>query len=223
MTKFGPTYPKIHTLWKRDSKNRIIVGDFARDEFQELAHASFVWTEKLDGTNTRFYWNGSSVTIGGRTDNANWNPRVLAELEKIANPYAFESVFGLKHVVLYGEAFGAGIQKGGGYSENVLFRPFDLRVGTEEGITYNSPFTGRHKVKGIADALGVEPVEVLGVYSLKDAWYGMERGDFRSTYPGHELEGIVGRPETPFYVANGESLTPVLVKMKYRDLTEAGL
>lgn len=217
---FGPTYPKINTLWKRDAKNRIIVGDFARPEFEDLANAEFTWTEKYDGTNTRFYWNGSSVRIGGRTDAANWNPRVLDALEKIANPYAFEHVFGLKHVVLYGEAFGAGIQKGGGYSENVLFRPFDLRLGTESGITSNSPFTGRGKVTEIANALGVEPVEVIDICPLMEAWRFMAMRRYVSTYPGHDLEGIVGRPTTPFYIANYESLTPILVKMKYRDLDD---
>lgn len=217
---FGPTYPKINTLWKRDAKNRIIVWDFARDEFADLIDASFVWTEKIDGTNTRFYWNGETVTIGGRTDNANWNPRVLAELEKIAQPGIFKGIYGAKHVVLYGEAFGAGIQKGGGYSENVLFRPFDVRFGTEEGINSNSPFAGRAKVIQIAHALGVEPVEVLSFDTLGDAWKKMETRYYTSTYPGHELEGIVGRPVTPFYIANHESLTPVLVKMKYRDLDD---
>ena len=220
MSVYGPTYPKIHTLWKRDSKNRVIVGDYARDEFRDLTYAPFIWTEKLDGTNTRFYWNGSTVTIGGRTDNAVWNPRVLAELERIAQPHAFKELYGSQHVVLYGEAFGAGIQKGGGYSENVLFRPFDLRVGTAEGITANSPFTGRHKVTQIAHALGVEPVEILGDESLWSAWMSIGCREYKSTYPGHELEGIVGRPATPFYIANGENLSPILVKMKYRDLDD---
>lgn len=220
MTSFGPAYPKINTLWKRDSKNRIMVGAFARPEFEDLAYAPFVWTEKLDGTNTRFYWNGEVVTIGGRTDAAVWNPRVLGALRAIANPLAFEHLYGKRHVVLYGEAFGAGIQKGGGYSEDVLFRPFDLRLGTEQGITSNSPFTGRGKVDEIAKLLGVETVTALGGMPLMSAWTMMELGHFKSTYPGHELEGIVGRPETPFYVANHESLTPILVKMKYRDLTD---
>lgn len=220
MSVYGPTYPKINTLWKRDSKNRIVVQDYARPEFEALRNETFLWTEKYDGTNTRFYWNGSFVTIGGRTDNAVWNPRVLDALTEIAQPHVFKELYGNTHVTLYGEAFGAGIQKGAGYSESVLFRPFDLRLGTEDGITQNSPFTGRHKITQISHALGVKPVEILGESTLWNAWKGMERKLFRSTYPGHELEGIVGRPDVPFYVANGTSLSPILVKMKYRDLED---
>lgn len=217
---YGPPYVKINTLWKRDNKNRIVIGDFARPEIEALWDAQWYWTEKLDGTNTRFYWNGETVTVGGRTDNANWNPRHLAALEEIANPAVFKGVYGPKHVVLYGEAFGAGIQKGGGYGPDVMFRPFDLRLGTEEGITGNSPFTGRGKITEIAHALGVEPVESMGRMTMQDAWSLLEIGAFMSTYSGHELEGIVGRPEIPFYVAQGESLSPVMVKMKYRDLED---
>lgn len=224
MSNYGPTYPKIHTLWKRDGKNHIIVGDYARPEFEVLKDAEFTWLEKLDGTNTRFYWNGEFVTIGGRTDAAVWNPRVFDTLSEIAERghHAFKELYGKTHVTLYGEAFGAGIQKGSGYSNDVLFRTFDLRIGTEDGITSNSPFTGRHKVAQLSHAIGIEPVELLGEATLWDAWKGMENGIFRSTYPNHELEGIVGRPNVPLYVANGTSIGPVLVKMKYRDITELG-
>lgn len=219
---YGPTYPKIHTLWKRNPKgNRVIAGDFARPEFEDLyTGVSFAWSEKLDGTNTRFYWNGSTVTIGGRTDNAVWNPRVLAALEEIAQPNAFKSIYGSKHVVLYGETFGAGIQKGGGYGQNVMFRPFDLRLGTEDGITSNSPFTGRGKLSQIAGALGVEPVEILMHTTIEGMWEEMCARNIVGTYPGVVLEGVVGRPETPFYIANGESVSPILVKMKYRDIDD---
>jgi RNA ligase len=224
MSIYGPTYPKINTLWKRDDRNRILVGDFARDEFRELAYdAMFCWTEKLDGTNTRFYWNGEYVTVGGRTDNANWSTPVLSTLIDIANqPGVFQSIFGSKHVVLYGEAFGPGIQKGGGYGDSVMFRPFDLRLGTEDGITSNSPFTGRSKLAEIAHALGVEPVEILEYGTILTAWNLLLYRSFKSTYLHHELEGIVGRPMTPFYVAKGEALTPVMVKMKYKDLDDLG-
>jgi hypothetical protein len=221
MSEFGPQYPKIHTLWKRNPKgNRVIVGNYARDEFADLANVMFNWSEKLDGTNTRFYWNGESVVIGGRTDNAVWNPRVLESLRGLLIPEAFEYLYGKKHVVLYGETFGAGIQKGGGYGQNVMFRPFDLRMGTEDGITANSPFTGRHKVTEISHALGVEPVEILSRMTIDQMWSAMVLGKIEGTYPGVELEGVVGRPETPFYVANGESLSPVLVKLKYRDIAD---
>ena len=61
---FGPEYPKIQTLFKRDDRNVIIEGDWSVPEFAYLADKPWRWTEKVDGTNIRLHWDGRKVTSG---------------------------------------------------------------------------------------------------------------------------------------------------------------
>lgn len=44
-------YPKIQTVWKRDDRGKIIVGEFATPEIEFLSRCDWEWTEKVDGTN----------------------------------------------------------------------------------------------------------------------------------------------------------------------------
>lgn len=69
---FGPEYPKIQTVFKRDfTKQKIIIpNSFSDDTFEYLQDNLWEWTEKVDGTNIRLHWNGETLIIGGRTNNA---------------------------------------------------------------------------------------------------------------------------------------------------------
>ena len=82
---FGPTYPKIDTVFKRDAARRFIIipGDYSTPEFEYLADTPWGWTEKVDGTNIRLHWDGSEVTIGGRTDNAQVPSPLVANLRPL--------------------------------------------------------------------------------------------------------------------------------------------
>ena len=44
-------YQKINTLWKRDNKNCIVMGDFSLPEFEYLRDVQWLAEEKIDGTN----------------------------------------------------------------------------------------------------------------------------------------------------------------------------
>ena len=61
-------YPKINSLYKRDPEkgNNIILGDFSLPEFFYLKDLLRECTEKIDGTNTRIFFDGHTVSFGGR-------------------------------------------------------------------------------------------------------------------------------------------------------------
>lgn len=207
-------YPKIYGPFERDTtpgpnRNRIIPGRWSRPEFETLAELPWVWTEKVDGTNVRVGWDGHKVTFGGRTDNAQMPMTLLTHLQSVFTEELFEQAHGETAVTLYGEGFGAGIQKGGGrYSPTPSFVLFDVRIGgfwllrtsvievaEKLGIPYvPEPLTGRPKVLRAIDAVR---------FGLASYW-----GD------GFEAEGIVGTPSAGFLDRAGRR---IMMKIKSAD------
>ncbi len=51
----GPEYPKIYGPYKRHTegpdRNKLIIGEWTKPEFRDLANIDWEWTEKVDGTN----------------------------------------------------------------------------------------------------------------------------------------------------------------------------
>ena len=81
-------YDKINTLFKRDSKNNIIVGDYTFDLFETLKDTKWECTEKIDGTNIHIDidWRSENeweLTYHGRTENAIIPSHLLAKLKSI--------------------------------------------------------------------------------------------------------------------------------------------
>lgn len=222
MSLFGPAYPKINTLWKRDFSNHDIVipGQFAQTEFEDLRGARWEWTEKIDGTNIRLYrtvtdpgiQGGTQVTIGGRTDRANIPAPLYKALEPIAARIRDFAWNDDTPVTVFGEGYGAGIQQGGGYREKPGFIVFDIKIG--------DVYLARETVQNIASGLELETVHSYGIMTLDEAWIHMCYREFETTYKEHELEGIVGRPVSRFYVYKNGHLAPLLCKMKYRDIDD---
>jgi hypothetical protein len=221
--EFGTGYPKINAIWKRNPKgNRVIPGAYASPWFEELMHARWVWAEKIDGTNIGFRWlpTEDRVIICGKTANASFPGDLIEKIEWIANPEVFRRMFGDTHVKVFGEGFGPGIQQnGGGYRPDKGFILFDVQKGTEAGLTPSSPFLGGGPLHNVAEGLGVEIVKVIDTCTLAQAWSHMVDREYESTYPNHVLEGVVGRPETPYYVRTGnDDLKLVQCKLKYVDV-----
>lgn len=126
---FGPKYPKIQTLWKRDERNVVVPGDWSTPELEYLADKPWRWTEKVDGTNIRLHWDGERVTVGGRTDNAQVPSPLVANLAPQLDADLWRSVFpDANDVTLYGEGYGAKIQSGGMYRPDQALIVFDVLV-----------------------------------------------------------------------------------------------
>ena len=204
---FGPEYPKINTLFKRDERNVIVPGDLTLPEFAYLQDNPWDWTEKVDGTNIRLHWNGSKLTVGGRTDGAQVPAKLTANIGPLSDPALWHTAFpGADDVTVYGEGYGAGIQKGGTYRPDQTVIVFDVLVGRW--------WLSREDVADVAGKLGLDVVPPFGSHDLGSAWCLLTSGALTSNWAGTPIEGLVGRPSVDLFNRKGER---VMVKMKVRD------
>jgi len=204
-----PKYPKIHSIFKRDEQtHKFRMGEFALPEFEYLADNQWIFTEKVDGTNIRIGWDGENVRVGGRTDNAQMPTFLHDKLSEIFTPDACRS--SLKGpAVLYGEGYGARIQKGGGnyIADGVGFILFDIRCG-RWWLTSDD-------VETIADSLGVPITPVVGAGTIQKA-IDMIRAGLASELGQQDFlaEGLVLRPRLELAARNGER---IIAKLKHKD------
>lgn len=206
---FGPEYPKVNTLFKRDERNVVVPGDWSLPEFAYLADCPWDWTEKVDGTNIRLHWNGSNPAVGGRSDGAQVPARLTAALNltPVMDLGRWRSVFpDAGDVTVYGEGYGAGIQKGGVYRPDQTVVVFDVLVGPW--------WLSRDDVADVAVKLGLETVPSFGQFSVSAAWADLTAGKLASRWDGAPIEGLVGRPAVDLFNRKGER---VIAKMKVRD------
>lgn len=205
--RFEP-YPKINGAFRRDNHGVIIPGNWSVPEFDYLQDSTWEWTEKIDGTNIRFYWDGIKVIMGGRTDNAQLPPKLISNMsELIFSPGTWENVFpDCNDVTVYGEGYGAGIQSGGNYSSEQEFIVFDVKVGQW--------WLKRDDVIDVTGKLGLRVVPFMGACTLNTAWDFITNHGLESDWDGVKAEGIVGRPAVDLYNRKGER---IVTKLKVKD------
>lgn len=202
-------YHKIQTIFKRDMTNKgktLLLGHWSMPEFEYLADNEWVFTEKVDGTNIRIMWDGERVTFGGKTDNAQIPAKLVERLrERFPDGSAFQSAFDCGGVCLYGEGYGAGIQKGGTYRPDQDFVLFDVKVGNW--------WLQREDVEDVARKLSLDVVPVVGMGSL---YYLIDcvSGGMASQWGDFQAEGIVARPKTELVSRSGHR---IVAKLKCRD------
>ncbi len=206
-------YHKIQTVFKRDpatNHKTLLEAEYSLPEFAFLKDNQWVFTEKVDGTNTRVMFDGTSITFGGKTDRAQMPPQLVARLNEIfsSREKDFQDVFKGRnvHVCLYGEGYGAKIQKGGGkYRPDQGFVLFDVKIGDW--------WLQRKDVEDVAAKLDLEIVPVIGEGPLAKM-VEMVRNGFDSAWGQFKAEGIVARPATELKTRNGQR---IITKLKYRD------
>lgn len=223
---YGPTYHKINSAFKRDTSipgNPVIQFEWSQPEFDYLQYTPWHWTEKIDGTNIRLFWNGKVVTVGGRTNNAQIPAKIIAAIRDMGllDTKIWEAKWPLvdeahpersnPQVTLFGEGYGAGVQKGGGnYRSDVSFILFDVRVG--------SIWLSRENVQNVAEGFGIEEVPSYAMMSPVLMWDHITHDRLTSSrFPDAPLEGVVGTPVVPLLTRSGSR---VVMKMKQRDWDE---
>lgn len=204
-------YHKIHTVFKRDPATNyktLLEGDYSLPEFEYLANNRWVFTEKVDGVNIRVYFRDGKVTFGGRTDRAQISATLLERLNERFLPQVerLSGVFNDADVCLYGEGYGAKIQKGGGnYRPDQDFVLFDVMVGDW--------WLQRPDVEDVAEKLGLDVVPVVGEGTLLEMVEHAKAG-IPSTWGDFQAEGYVARPATELKTRSGHRL---ITKIKCRD------
>ena len=204
-------YEKIETIFARDEKTKKLNENIYRNEtIQFLKDIEWEFTEKIDGTNIRIYWDGHKVSYFGRTDKAQIPTQLMNRLIDLfggnINEEMFEQKFGATPVMLIGEGYGAKIQKGGGdYRQDNNFILFDVCI--------NNKYLSRDNVNDIANYFGIESVPVIFSGNLQKGI------DFVKTKPNStigtaKMEGLVARPKVELYDKNGNRL---IVKIKVCD------
>lgn len=206
-------YQKIPALYRREDArpHRVLIGQYRDPIIEQLAPLEWIFTEKVDGTNIRIIWDGHKVTFGGRTENAQLPTPLVARLTELfggdTNEQVFEETFGTKQVILFGEGYGAKIQKGGGnYRPDQDFVLFDAMV--------NGLYLSRENTEGIAVKFGLDVVPVVLRGSIDRAVNLVQSGLF-STWGQFFAEGLIGRPAVDLYTRDGER---IIVKIKHADL-----
>lgn len=207
-------YPKIQTVFKRDpatNMRTLLTGDYSLPEFEYLADCTWVFTEKVDGTNIRVYWDGKSVTFGGKTDNAQIPVFLLYKLQELFEgtkaKLKLKEVFGDSPALMYGEGYGNKIQSAGKFynPDGVDFVLFDVLIGNF--------WLERKNVDDVAEKLGIDKVPIIGEGSLSNMVAITEKG-FKSEWGDFDAEGIVARPKTELFTRKNER---IITKIKHKD------
>jgi hypothetical protein len=208
-------YHKIETLYVRDEKTHRLIEPLVLKNRIYGCLKSWHWTEKIDGTNIRIVWKDGALTIGGRTDNAQIHADLIKWIYTHVTPDALNATFAEPaHVVLYGEGYGAGIQKGGGnYSPEKRLILFDVKVIDGEGKGW---WLADENVRDIGAKLGLDVVPSFGEMSLEEATEMVRAGipSRIAIVRGTMAEGLIGRPVEALFDKKGHRL---IVKLKTKD------
>lgn len=205
-------YHKIETIFERDvdGTKKLIEGKFRNETVEFLKNNVWQFTEKIDGTNIRVHWDGHEISFAGRTDRAQIPNHLMNKLNEIFSNVSteelFEQMFGEKEVILFGEGYGAKIQKIGSlYRSDVSFILFDVMV---DGM-----YLARNNVESIATSLGVEIVPIVLEGTISEA-VEFVKNKQDSTIGQAKMEGVVGRPKVELLDRRGNRL---IVKIKVCD------
>lgn len=198
-------YSKIQSIFKRDEKtHKFIKGAYSLPEFEYLRNNTWIFTEKVDGTNIRIMWDGEKVRIGGRTDNAQIPAPLFAVLTDM---FPIDKFKGFNaNTCLYGEGYGAGVQKGGIYRPDPSFVLFDIKI--------ENWWLLRENIEGIASQMGIDIVPIISRGTLNDAIKEIYNG-VQSVWGDFHAEGLVLKPLVELQRRNGDRL---ITKIKHKDL-----
>jgi hypothetical protein len=203
-----PEYHKIETLFERREDFRVDEAKLKHPVIRTISEWDV--TEKIDGTNVRVMLSeAGELAIGGRSNNAQMPGDLLM---KLVNQFSLDRMKSALWIaqpvsaVLFGEGYGAGIQKGGTYRGDKAFILFDVLVDGRWWLD-------KEAVDDVAQKLGCDTVPYLGRMTL-DQIVWLVRSPFASKLGTAMAEGIVARPIETLFNKKGERL---IIKLKTKD------
>ena len=216
-------YSKYSSPFKKDEKFKNTI-----ETSQILPVGRWIKTEKIDGTNIRIIITKSD-NDGNRIVYVGSRKLILNPKDKTSNQYMdclndinfnklkeyFEEIDST--IIIYGEGYGSGVQKGGIYSSKKNYRVFDIRIGN----AYQD-FEYIEKVC-IDNQLNIVPV----IGEVREITYGeciTSLDKFKETLikegDGGIPEGIVYKFEPVLLNKYGERL---IFKVKFKDFETSTL
>lgn len=206
-------YHKIETLFKRDMEGnkKLIEGVFRNPLIEYIKDCKWLFSEKINGMNVRAYWDGHTISFGGRTDKAQMSPALIERLQELfagnENEELLEQKFGDSEVIFFGEGYGGKIQKGKAYNPTQDFILFDVQVG--------DIFLERENVEEIAKSFGIKVVPIVLVGTIQEA-VDCIKANPKSivAIEDIEMEGVVGVPAVRINDFRGHR---IIVKIKVKD------
>lgn len=205
-------YQKINTVFKRDKKNKLIIGEFSDKETEYLKDMKWDATEKIDGTNIRVIWDceAKKVRYEGKTDNAQIPAMLVNKLIELFPISLFEFAYPETSMTLYGEGYGVGIQNGGGYIQDSNdFIMFDVKIGKW--------WLSSENAREICGNLHCDFVPKIGEFTINEAIEFVKQGQLSTIQSGVNkklAEGLVLKPSIDLYNKKGER---IIVKIKHKD------
>ena len=219
-------YHKIETLYERDLTGAVHWSEKTYKLNPELILKNPIygviktwhWTEKIDGTNVRCIWNHAEqkVSFAGRTDKAQIHADLVRWLYRNVSNIELRQTFPDVDVIIYGEGYGAGIQKGGGdYSPTKKLVVFDILVVDSKNSCFGGWWLNWENTCDVARKLSLETVPYLGEMRLEKA-VELVRTGFPSqlNHGKARAEGIVGRTFEALFDKKGHRL---ITKLKTKD------
>lgn len=207
-------YTKIETPYERDmdGSKKLLEGTWRNETVEYLKENSWYCTEKIDGTNIGVVWDGHRVSFQGRQENSQIPAKLVNKLNDLfcgnENEELFEQKFGEMQIILFGEGYGATIQKGGGnYRQDVSFILFDAYL-PEQNL-----WLKRDAIEDIAKSFNIDCVPIILKGTLQEAIDYVKTSP-SSTIGTAKMEGLVCKPEAEMLDRRGKR---VMVKVKVKD------
>jgi len=204
-------YHKINSVFQRDTKGKF-TSELSHPAYEYLMFSDWIWTEKIDGTNTRIGFAGNEVEIGGRSENSQMPIKLVDVLREIFTKKVMQKAFPdiiPNQVTLYGESYGFNIQKvGKKYSDTYKFILFDVLI---DGV-----WLERKNIEDIASKLNIEVVPIVATISLDEMIGLIKNKTLKSAISKEDMlvEGVVGYPVCGLQDRLGER---IITKLKHKD------
>lgn len=201
------TYQKINAIFKRDPNGKLLFGEYSDVETAMLKNLTWIGTEKVDGTNTRILWDGTTLKVLGRKNNSQITPYIQNATNKYLDVDKFKAMFNNKEVIIFGESYGQKIQTVGSQylPDSNDFIVFDVMI---DGL-----YLSKENVANVATNLGMKSVPIVFKGPLDEAIEKVSKG-FKSTLGDLIAEGLVLIPENSLRKRNGDR---IITKIKYKD------
>jgi hypothetical protein len=199
-------YHKIETLYERGDNFKVKPGALKSRAYGVIK--TWHWTEKIDGTNIRIIWEDGKMRFNGRSDNAQMPGDLVKTLYESVDPVKLADIFQGTKAVVYGEGYGAGIQKCG-----VLYGPKKKFIGFDV-LVEDKWWLSREDVEDVLTKLGLDAVPYLGEMTLEEATEKVRVGFPSAINSALQAEGMVGRPIETLFDKKGARL---IVKLKTKD------